>query len=661
MFAYLNNADEPYIELQDEQREQTFRRNRKKADLLLAELRNRARPSKFSPVLASLTQLTADAGQTIQVSENSDNLVTVTGDNPATATYRLRLQPKSTFQAVRLIASTPQGASGPGRTPHGNFVLSELQLRLLHPDGSSEDLTIRSATATAEQPGHTADNAFDKDTGTGWAVHTSRGVAAEATATFLLEPMQPPIRPGDLVEVALVQTTGGQHTLAQFQVQFGQIESVGAAAQDAEFQQWLESERPNAVSWQTMKPLQATSSLPLLTIEEDDTIFATGDTAKRDDYVITLEGQPFPIHAIRLEALPDERLPARGPGTTYYEGTPGDFYLTEIGFRSGDTTFSAASASHSFAKNRFGRNPATAALAIDGDIQTGWSVHGRQGERHVAVFVLKEPIPAGRAVTIDMAFGRHFASSLGRFSFAASSSTTQPLARDWSPEVAALLALPAADWTTAQRQQVQDTWLLSRPEFQADAEQIRKLLQRPTAVTSLVLQERPDSHPRPTYRHHRGEYLQPKERVIAGLPSILAGGPAPTSRLEFARWLVSDDNPLTARVVANRQWAAFFGTGLVRTLDDFGLQGETPSHPQLLDWLAVKLRTTDQWSLRKLHKRIVTSAVYRQAAMKNPSAASTDPGNRLLSYSPRFVLEAEIIRDQLLAAAGILSDKMGGP
>ena len=422
-------------------------------------------------------------------------------------------------------------------------------------------------------------------------------------------------------------------------------------------------EQQHAARWTQLRPTKATANLPRLTIQPDNSIFASGDTAKRDDYVIELAPSPEPVFALRLEALPDKRLPAGGPGSTYYEGTLGDFYLTEIFAESGGTSFPFSLATATFSKNRYGKNPADAKLAIDRDVQTGWAVHGRQAERHVAVFVLKNAIPAGQSITIRMSFGRHFASSLGRFRFSATNATSRPHARSYSEHVATLLREDPQNVSSADHQLLRNTFLLNAPALSEETSRIRELNKRPTAISTLVLSERPTNHPRPTHRHHRGEYLQPQEAVDAGLPDILLQQREnrPRNRLEFARWIVSKDNPLTARVVANRHWAAIFGTGLVKTVDDFGLQGESPSHPELLDWLAVTFADSDQWSVRKLHRRIVTSATYRQDSSVNPEALSVDPGNRLLSYSPRYRLDAEVIRDQLLVAAGVFSEKRGGP
>ena len=150
--------------------------------------------------------------------------------------------------------------------------------------------------------------------------------------------------------------------------------------------------------------------------------------------------------------------------------------------------------------------------------------------------------------------------------------------------------------------------------------------------------------------------------MAPGVLSAVAPFPAglPPNRLGFARWLVSTNNPLTARVTVNRQWQAFFGRGLVRTTEDFGFQGEAPSHPELLDWLAVDFMRQG-WSLKKLHKWIVMSATYQQSSHVTPEAFARDPENRLLARGPRVRLEAELIRDAALRASGLLSEKMGGP
>lgn len=666
MFAFLNNADEPYLELSNPKSKERSDTNQQKARKLLEQLPHQW-PVNGEFVSSGLVSATADGSQEVKIAAN--DTVLVSGDNPETATYVVELRPKAEFDSLKLIARSTGDRPGPGRTAHGNFVLSEIQVEAVMADQKSQQIPIVDGMASVEQDDHSVKTAFDARPNTGWAIHSGRKVPRQATATFDLNVQDVDFSAVDRIRVTLIQSGPPKHTIGEFSLQLHrglepkQLASVRATQVEAAFDAWIETEQTNAVAWTPMIPTKATSNLPILTIQDDHSIFASGDTAKRDDYVITLAASDKPITAIRLEALPDERLPAGGPGSTYYEGTIGDFYLTELTAKTtAGIKFPFASATHSYAKNRYGNNPASAALSIDGDIQTGWSVHDRLGERHVAVYVLEQPIPTRTSVRIDMAFGRHFASSLGRFRFSATDVKSAPIAKEWSDDVERLLTIPREHWNDAQRAMAFTTFLMASPQLSDAAKRIRQLQKTAGQTTSLVFTERPEGHGRPTFRHHRGEYLQPKDRVEASLPQVLQqGGAAPGNRLEFARWLVSKQNPLTARVVVNRHWATLFGTGIVKTVDDFGLQGDYPSHPLLLDWLAVKFSTDDAWSVRKLHRLITSSATYRQSSRVNADTARGDPDNRLLSYSPRYRLDAEIIRDQLLVAADVLSPKLGGP
>jgi hypothetical protein len=188
----------------------------------------------------------------------------------------------------------------------------------------------------------------------------------------------------------------------------------------------------------------------------------------------------------------------------------------------------------------------------------------------------------------------------------------------------------------------------------------REQLERST-TTTLVLRER--SSPRETRVHLRGDFLRPGEKVEGGVPAVLppleSRGKRP-DRLDLARWLVDRRNPLTARVAVNRLWQAYFGRGIVPTENDFGTQGDPPSHPELLDWLASELLERG-WSQRALHRLIVTSATYRQSSRLRPGALERDPPDRLLGRQTRLRLEAEVIRDSALAASGLLSREIGGP
>jgi hypothetical protein len=178
--------------------------------------------------------------------------------------------------------------------------------------------------------------------------------------------------------------------------------------------------------------------------------------------------------------------------------------------------------------------------------------------------------------------------------------------------------------------------------------------------TVMVMEEMPV--PRETHFLNRGAYDAPGEIVTPGVPAMLPAIPPefPKNRLGLARWLVDPSNPLTARVTVNRYWQMLFGTGIVKTVDDFGSQGDSPSHPELLDWLATEFVRTG-WNVKQMQKTMVMSAAYRQASAATPELVQKDPENRLLAHGPRFRLPAEIVRDQALSMAGLLVEKQGGP
>jgi hypothetical protein len=432
---------------------------------------------------------------------------------------------------------------------------------------------------------------------------------------------------------------------------------VPLAFREKQFAAWLAAERPKATAWTVVRPT-ALDAGPhsKLTVQPDGSVLATGDAEKRDVYTLTLPALPAGVTAVRIEALPHDSLPARGPGRAYYEGPKGDFLLSEFVLTADGKAVKVGGSSESA-----GPTATNAAKAIDGHQHTGWAT-GQAGVANRAVFALSEPLTA-KAARLELAFERHYSASLGRFRLAVTTKTGAK-ASAHPAEVEELLTVPDARLTAEQRRALLAAWAKTAPELKAARDEIdavRKQLPQPT--TTLVFRERPADFPRETHRHHRGEFLQPKEAVTPGglavLPAVPAG--AAQNRLTFARWLVAPENPLTARVTVNRQWQAFFGRGLVRTVDDFGYQGDAPTHPALLDWLAAEFAGPGGWSMKKLHRLIVTSATYRQASRATREARSKDAENVWLARGPRVRLEAEQIRDSLLRASGLLSAKMGGP
>jgi hypothetical protein len=229
-----------------------------------------------------------------------------------------------------------------------------------------------------------------------------------------------------------------------------------------------------------------------------------------------------------------------------------------------------------------------------------------------------------------------------------------------------LAGKPAAERTDAEKNELFDWWLLAiDPAYPALAARISELQQDEAAIKARgtvahIMVEKPGEAM--AYLLHRGEYDQRRDPVKPATPAALPPMPPelPRNRLGFAQWLLRPENPLTARVTVNRFWQELFGTGIVRTSGDFGVAGELPSHPELLDWLAVEFRESG-WDIKKFFKLLVTSATYRQAAITTPQKREKDPHNRWLSRGPRFRMDAEMVRDHALAASGLLVPKIGGP
>jgi hypothetical protein len=231
------------------------------------------------------------------------------------------------------------------------------------------------------------------------------------------------------------------------------------------------------------------------------------------------------------------------------------------------------------------------------------------------------------------------------------------------PAIAKILKVPAKKRKANQKQQLQNEFLKRHPAVQKlkkRADTLQKELASIKPTTSLVMVEQ--EQPRETHVFKRGNFLTPGPPVQAATPNVLHAIPkdVPRNRLGLARWLVSKENPLVARVTVNRWWAEFFGHGLVRTEEDFGSQGDLPTHPQLLDWLAVEFMENG-WSMKHIHELIVNSATYRQSSRVTPELLERDPENRLLTRGARFRLPAEMIRDNALQVSGLLSVKAGGP
>ncbi len=437
------------------------------------------------------------------------------------------------------------------------------------------------------------------------------------------------------------------------------------------FSRWKEDQRQRVVHWRPLRPRHVDSNLPTTTVLQDDSVLCSGDVTKNDVFEVAFDIGAVPITAIRLEALPHPSLPGTGPGrqTIVENGQrEGNFYLSEVDAwiaDINDPTKKIASIAWKQATASFVPPGLSAQHAIDGKHDTGWTVRRAEGERHTLVLQLIGPVTFAhdQVLKIRLQHENFYPAGLGRFRISATSAPGEIKATGLTDEVAAALLAEEHELTRDQQASLRQHFLLTAPALKSQHEHIAKLKKElPDYPTALVMQQRSEQHQRQTFRHHRGEFLQPKEPVQAGvidaLHELSNGGTA--DRLDFAKWLVSTENPLVARVVMNRHWEAIFGRGLVITSEDFGYQSEFPTHPKLLDWLAVEFMDRG-WSLKQMHKLIVTSATYRQSPTATPELLSRDPQNKLLARGSRFRVESELVRDIILQASGLLSSKMGGP
>jgi len=232
--------------------------------------------------------------------------------------------------------------------------------------------------------------------------------------------------------------------------------------------------------------------------------------------------------------------------------------------------------------------------------------------------------------------------------------------------LASVLTIPAEKRGDDQKAELLAHYRTFAPELKSLRDQVAQANMQIAAIkpaTVPVMRELPREKQRKTFVMVKGNFLAKGDEVKPAMLEAFNPMPkdAPNNRLGVAKWLVCDDNPLTARVHVNRLWAQLFGLGLVETQEDFGTQGTPPSHPELLDWLATEFQQNLKWDQKAMLKRLVTSATYRQSSVVRPDAVAKDPRNRLLAHFPRLRVEAEMVRDQALALSGLLSHKMLGP
>jgi hypothetical protein len=441
-----------------------------------------------------------------------------------------------------------------------------------------------------------------------------------------------------------------------------QYPAEGPGSLKAKVAAWEKSIRP--VRWTVLPPSRLTSKKhATLTVQPDGSVLASGDKPNNDVYTVELTTDLKGITAIRLEVLTDPSLPEGGPGRAPLFQV-GDFLLTEFQLAVDEAgkprplRFARATEDYT-AKGR------SAAMAIDGVSDTGWSVNGAVGKAHAAVFELAEDLGDGAGTRLIVTMHQEYIhqTTIGRFRLSATTDPRPVRASGVPADVEAILLVPRARRTESQSRRLEQYDISIAPELAKAREPIAALRRSlPRFPTTMVMQERRPEHARTTHVHRRGEFLKPAEPAEPGVPAVLHPLPpgATRNRLTLARWLVAPDNPLVGRVMMNQLWQAYFGRGLVSTTEDFGTQGARPLHPELLDWLATEF-LRQGWSTKAMHRLIVTSATYRQSARATPEQLARDPRNEHLGRGPRFRVTAEVVRDIALSAAGLLADKLGGP
>jgi hypothetical protein len=403
-----------------------------------------------------------------------------------------------------------------------------------------------------------------------------------------------------------------------------------------------------------------------LIADTDHTLLFEGQNVQQVDYTIRIPTHGKPVAALRIDALPD---PTFGAPRKLARSVNGNFVLTDLRVEAGKDTprpLAVRQISATYQQANF-----TIDKAIDRDPKSGWAVFGDKvsAETVSAYVTLESPTTADDSLLIlhldhRSTYADH---NIGRLRLHVSRNA--PLDTDSNPPPAAVLAAirkPETSRNAEENRAILDYFTTLDRELITAREHLAALEAKAAnagggRVPVMVMSETPQ--PTPTYLLGRGQYNEPdkSETLSRGVLKVLKpNGKMPADRLELARWLVSRENPLTARVVVNRMWQHLFGVGLVKTADDFGSQGELPVNPELLDWLAVEFMDSG-WDVKALYRLIATSHTFRQSSRSNIALNERDPENRLLARGPRFRMDGFAIRDLALHASGLLNPELGGP
>lgn len=299
----------------------------------------------------------------------------------------------------------------------------------------------------------------------------------------------------------------------------------------------------------------------------------------------------------------------------------------------------------------------------------GWAISPKFGEAHALTLIPESPfrVPQGSQLRITIEQQSRFDyACMGRFQIGLTSDPRLPLLATIPQEILQKIRTEPSQRTPSDEEKIRAYYLSVTPLLEterAQRNQWQAALEKIKPQTTVpIMKELQSSDRRASHIQHRGNFMDKGKEVQPGLPALFGAFPSDEvpDRLDLARWLIDRANPLTSRVIINRMWETLFGIGIVRTSEDFGTQGDTPTHPELLDWLAVEFMDRD-WNFKSMLKLMVTSTTYRQTSIVNDELLEKDPENQLLARGPRFRLTAESIRDQALFVGGLLSSGLYGP
>ncbi len=434
------------------------------------------------------------------------------------------------------------------------------------------------------------------------------------------------------------------------------------------------------IEWTVLKPTEAVSKQgATLKVLDDGAILAGGENPAADSYELKFSVPLRGVTALRLEVLPDDSFPVKGPG----RASNGNFVLSEFAVTAAGKPpeWGALSATHS-------QTDYPIANSADGNPQTGWAILPQTGRASEAVFETRTDLGDGGETALAIVMQQNYGSghTIGKFRISVTSALRPIRAGSDSgipKEIADVVAVEPAQRSDKQKQDLAAYYRTIAPQLAAMRTQLADLRKQRDALfgsvrTTLVSMS---GTPRPIRILPRGNWLDESGEVVSpAAPAFIAPGrSAPEggrlSRLDLAQWVVSPENPLTARVMVNRLWKIAFGQGLVRSMEDFGSQGTPPTHPRLLDWLALEFMEPDEtiskseiqdpksqaWNIKRLLKLIVMSSTYRQSSHANDMLRQKDPYNLWLGRQGRYRMDAEMVRDNALAVSGLLVDKLGGP